>query len=83
MLYFIHNEKVLQSHLLADKVLQWSRLDSMPDNALDVFIEDRVDTIISDLKVKLAGINIEVIDTKGTEKTEEENLDEIRETPAP
>ena len=76
-------EKVLQSHLLTDKVLQWSRLDSMPDNALDVFIEDRVDTIINDLKVKLAGINIEVIDTKGTEKTEEENLDDIEETPAP
>lgn len=76
-------EKVLQSHLLTDKVLQWSRLDSMPDNALDVFIEDRVDTIINDIEVKLAGIKIEVIDTKGTEKTEEENLDDIEETPSP
>jgi len=71
-------EKVLQSHLLTDKVLQWSRLDFMPDNALDVFVEERIDTIINDLKVKLAGVNIEVIDTKSTEKTEEENFDEVK-----
>ncbi|MBU4502665.1 MAG: DUF262 domain-containing protein [Nanoarchaeota archaeon] len=76
-------ERVLESHLLTDKVLQWSRLDSMPDNALDEFIKDRIDTIINDLKTKLSGINVEVIDTRGTEKTEDENLDEIEETPAP
>ncbi|MBE9509575.1 MAG: DUF262 domain-containing protein, partial [Bacteroidetes bacterium] len=46
-------EKVLQSHLLTDTVLQWSRSDSMPNNALDIFIEERVDTIINDLKGKL------------------------------
>ena len=74
---------VLLSHLLTDKVLQWSRMDSMPDNALDVFIEERVDTIISDLKGKLSGINIEIIDTRGTEKPEEENIDETEEMPAP
>ncbi|MDO9543433.1 MAG: hypothetical protein Q7J98_14090, partial [Kiritimatiellia bacterium] len=76
-------EQVLGSHLLTDKVLQWSRLDFMPDNALDEFIKERIDTIISDLKTKLIGINIEVIDTLGIEKTEEEILDEIEETPAP
>lgn len=59
-------EKVLQSHLLTDKVLQWARMDTMPDNALDVFIEERVDTIIKDLKAKLPGISIEIIDTRGT-----------------
>jgi uncharacterized protein with ParB-like and HNH nuclease domain len=76
-------EKVLQSHLLSDKVLQWSRMDSMPDNALDNFIEDRVYAIIHDLKAKLPGINFEIIDTKGIEKSEEKNIDEIDETPAP
>ena len=76
-------EKVLQSHLLTDTVLQWSRSDSMPNNALDIFIEERVDTIINDLKGKLAGINIEAIDTKGTEKAEGEDLEDIEETSAP
>jgi hypothetical protein len=46
----------------------------MPDNALDVFIEDRVAAIINDLKVKLAVINIEVINTKGVEKPRRRTL---------
>jgi hypothetical protein len=76
-------EKVLQSHLLSDKIVQWSRLDTMPENALDIFIEERIETIINDLKTKLSGINIEVIDTRGIEKTDDENVEDEKETPAP
>jgi hypothetical protein len=36
----------------------------MPPNALDQFIEKRVDLIIAELKRVLAGVNIEIIDTK-------------------
>jgi len=63
--------KVLESHLLTDKLISWSKLDSIPNNLLDGFIEERIITILNDLKEKLSGINIEVIDTKGTEKNEE------------
>lgn len=55
---------VLQSHFLSSKLIEWSILESMPENALDLFIEDRVDIIIEKLKNLLAGINCEVIDTK-------------------
>ncbi len=36
----------------------------MPDNALDVFIEKRVEAVVEELKVKLNGMTIDVIDTK-------------------
>ncbi|ODS42646.1 MAG: hypothetical protein MSIBF_04915 [Candidatus Altiarchaeales archaeon IMC4] len=76
-------DKVLQSHLLSDRIVQWSRLDTMLENALDLFIEERVETIIKDLKMKLSGINIEVIDTKGTEKPEDDTIENEQETPVP
>jgi hypothetical protein len=36
----------------------------MPKNALDLFIEQRIDLIIEQLKSKLSGIKFEVIDTR-------------------
>lgn len=75
-------EKVLESHLISDELLKWSRMDVMSENALDTFIEKRISTIVSDLKVKLVGIEFREIDTKGTEKTEE-TQDEIDESLAP
>jgi hypothetical protein len=68
--------KVLKSHLLSDDLVKWSRMAVMPSNALDVFIETRIDSIIAELKTRLAGIEIEVIDTKGTEKIDEETIEE-------
>ena len=35
----------------------------MPENALDIFIESRLENILSDLKEKLLNIKFEVIDT--------------------
>ena len=35
----------------------------MPDNALDIFIDTRIDYIINDLKQKLQAVKFEVIDT--------------------
>ena len=57
---------VLKSHLLSSKLIEWSKLESMPENALDLFIEDRVSIIIEKLRDILSGINFEVIDTKAT-----------------
>lgn len=56
-------ENIMPTHLLPSEILEWSRVDSMPENALDVFLENRVDLIIEDLKKKLPLPNFEVIDT--------------------
>lgn len=55
---------VLQSHLLSPKLIEWSKQENMPENALDLFIEDRVFNIIERLKAILDGVNFEVIDTQ-------------------
>jgi len=57
-------ESVIKTHVLPIELLQWSRLDSMPSDALDQFIEKRVDLVIEELKKNMTGVNIEVIDTK-------------------
>jgi len=57
-------EKVMESHLLPKEIIEWARMEKMPSDALDQFIEKRVDIIINELKNILEGINFEVIDTK-------------------
>lgn len=67
-------EKVINSHLLPIELLEWTRMETMPDNALDQFIEARVELIISELETQLEGINFEILDTmeKQNEVTENE-----------
>ncbi len=72
---FIQNpdfEKVIASHLLPPELLEWARMEKMPDNALDQFIERRVDLILGELKGILAGVKFEVTDTKEKEPTTDE-----------
>ena len=57
-------ETAIETHVLPIELLQWSRLESMPSDALDQFIEKRVDLVIEELKKNMGGVNIEVIDTK-------------------
>lgn len=57
-------EGVLASHLLPKDMLNWARMESMPADALDQFIETRIDLVLEALKLQLEGITIEVIDTK-------------------
>jgi len=57
---------VLQSHLLSPKLIEWSKQENMPENALDLFIEDRVSIIIENLRSILFDINFEVMDTGAT-----------------
>jgi len=54
---------ILSSHYLSDELIAWSRQGVLPGNALDTFIETRVNNIINDLKVKLNGIPFQEIDT--------------------
>lgn len=58
--------QVLESHLLTDNLIRWSKLNTIPNNLLDEFIEERIETILTDLKQKLHGIDIETIDTMGS-----------------
>jgi len=56
--------KAIKSHMIPEQILSWSTLPEMPENSLDLFIEQRIDLIIEQLRVKLNGIKIEVIDTR-------------------
>jgi hypothetical protein len=57
-------ESAIKTHVLPIELLQWSRLESMPSDALDQFIEKRVDLVIEELRKNMDGVTIEVIDTK-------------------
>ena len=57
-------EAVINNHFLPSELLEWSRKENMPTNALDQFIEKRVDLITEELERVLVGVNIEIIDTK-------------------
>lgn len=57
-------EAIFTNHLMPIDILQWSRLDEMPENSLDIFIEKRIDNIIVTLKNKINVEEFEVIDTK-------------------
>jgi len=56
-------EQIMPSHLLPKEIIEWARIDEMPSNALDFFIEKRVSNILEKLKEKLDGILFEEIDT--------------------
>ena len=57
-------ENVLKTHLIPLEILQWVRDNKMPDDALDSFIELRINLIIDELKNILKDIPFEIIDTK-------------------
>lgn len=57
-------ESIMPTHLLPKEILEWARSNDMPPNALDVFIEKRVDAIIEDLKNKLQEMTFDVVDTR-------------------
>lgn len=55
---------ILNTHLLTSEILDWASEEEMPENALDLFIEKRIDNVIEVLKLKIGEDNFEVIDTK-------------------
>lgn len=57
-------EAIMGSHLLPSEILDWCRAENMPDDALDIFIEKRVDLILSELQSKISGVVFDVIDTR-------------------
>jgi len=57
-------QTVINNHFLPSELLEWSRQENMPSDALDQFIEKRVDLIVEELRRILVAVNVEVIDTK-------------------
>ncbi|MEH2148943.1 GmrSD restriction endonuclease domain-containing protein [Nostoc sp.] len=55
-------ETVLRSHLIPTIILEWSRGDALPENALTIFIEERVNLLLEALRLKLDGIEFKVFD---------------------
>ncbi|MEH2123739.1 GmrSD restriction endonuclease domain-containing protein [Nostoc sp.] len=55
-------ETVLSSHLIPTMILEWSRADALPENALTIFIEERVNLLLEALRLKLEGIEFNVFD---------------------
>ncbi|MDZ8070780.1 MAG: DUF262 domain-containing protein [Nostoc sp. DedQUE08] len=55
-------ETVLRSHLIPTIILEWSRADALPENALTIFIEERVNLLLEALRLKLEGIEFNVFD---------------------
>lgn len=68
-------EHILPTHLIPQELLEWSRMDEMPADALDQFIEKRIEIIIETLRNKINISNFEVMDTK--ENPEQENGEEM------
>ncbi len=56
-------EEIMSSHLLSNEVLVWARGGVLPENAIDQFIESRVNNILKNLKTKLNDVTFDVIDT--------------------
>jgi hypothetical protein len=54
---------IMPTHLLSINILEWARAEEMPENAIDIFIETRVTTILTDLKTKLNGLTFDEMDT--------------------
>ncbi len=57
-------ETTLKNHLVPKVILSWARTNTLPEDALDQFIELRVENIIEELKNILEDLNFDVIDTK-------------------
>ena len=63
--YNINSEfkSAIKSHFLPVQLLEWAKLDKMPSNALDQFIESRVELVIDELKNVLTGVNFDIFDS--------------------
>jgi hypothetical protein len=56
-------DKVLDTHLIPMQILEWSRQETMPDDALSIFIEERIHLLIEGLKRKLHSMPFDMIDS--------------------
>ncbi|MEH2273621.1 MAG: DUF262 domain-containing protein [Nostoc sp.] len=55
-------EAVLRSHLIPTIILEWSRSNALPEDAITIFIEERVNLLLEALRLKLDGIEFNIFD---------------------
>lgn len=55
--------EILRGHFMSEQLLAWSRMDEMPPDALDLFVEQRVETLVQELRDRLSGVAFDVVDT--------------------
>ncbi len=56
-------EAIMPTHLLSREILDWAKNGILPEDAIDQFIESRVNNILTDLKARLNGITFDEMDT--------------------
>ncbi len=56
--------EVQKTHLLPDLLTEWAEATEMPEDALDQFIEARLELVLTRLRYYLSSITFEVIDTR-------------------
>ena len=57
-------DRVKHTHLLPDLLETWSESDSMPEDALDNFVEERLGLLLGVLQEYLQGVDIQIVDTQ-------------------
>lgn len=57
-------ESVKRTHMLPDILTDWAEAEEMPLDALDIFVEERLELLLSCLRNYLNGIQFEIIDTR-------------------
>lgn len=55
---------IMPEHFLPEILLEWVEAGSLPDDAISIFIEKRIELIEADLREKLKGIDFQTIDTR-------------------
>ena len=58
---------VQRTHLLPEVLVEWATAESMPRDALDQFVEARLDLVMHALRARLPGVAFEVFDTRSTD----------------
>lgn len=55
---------VEQTHLLPNKLAEWVKAEQLPENALDIFIESRLDNVLSRLREYMGDIPLKITDSR-------------------
>ena len=66
-------DEIQHCHLLPGVIVEWTQAEEMPQDALDAFVESRLDLVIERLQSYLMDIPFEVIDTRTQEIHPAEN----------
>ena len=56
--------EIQRTHLLPEMLVDWAEASEMPDDALNRFVDARVDLVLARLREYLSGIPVEVIDSR-------------------